>query len=77
MSGYKILRVFLSLFLTFGLIAIFSTDSRRAAMQSKSVSPNQSLVPDLGVGASLNGARPFQANNAWFRGVRCIRIRRI
>lgn len=65
MSKYKILRVFLSLFITFGLFASFSTDSRRAAMQNKSVSPNQSLVPDLGVGASLNGARPFPANNAW------------
>src|SRR4051812_28009085 len=24
-----------------------------------------SALPDLGIGASLNGARPFPANNAW------------
>lgn len=27
--------------------------------------PSVSAVPDLGIGASLNGARPFPANNAW------------
>ncbi len=25
----------------------------------------QSVLPDLGIGASLNGARPFPSNNAW------------
>src|SRR5215213_1646078 len=66
----KHFRVFSSLFLMLGLIAVFSSDSplsRRAAMQGKNVaaSPNESLVPDLGIGASLNGTRPFPANNAW------------
>jgi len=66
----KHFRVFSSLLLMLGLIVLFSSDSpfsRRAAMQGKNIStaPNQSLVPDLGIGASLNGARPFPANNAW------------
>jgi FG-GAP-like repeat/FG-GAP repeat len=69
-SKSVICRVFLSLFLAFGLIALFSSDSRfsrRAEMQSKNISTprTESLVPDLGIGASLNGARPFPANNAW------------
>ncbi|HVE59090.1 MAG TPA: hypothetical protein VNB22_19865, partial [Pyrinomonadaceae bacterium] len=70
MSKHQIFRVFLSLFLVLGLITAFSGDSavsRRASMQSRNISssPAQSLVPDLGIGASLNGARPFPANNAW------------
>ena len=51
-----------------GLMVAFAVDSRfarRASMQRKSVSPNQFLLPDLGIGASLNGARPFPSNNAW------------
>lgn len=53
-----ICRVFLSLFLAVGLMAVFSSDSRfsrRAAMQSKNISMprTESLVPDLGIGASL------------------------
>jgi len=70
MSVYKVFRVLLSLFFVLGLITAFSGNSsfsRRAAMQSRNISsaPNQSLVPDLGIGASLNGARPFPSNNAW------------
>jgi hypothetical protein len=70
MSESKIFRMFSSFFVLSVLIVVFSSDStfsRRAAMQSKkvSVSQNQSLVPDLGIGASLNGARPFPSNNAW------------
>ncbi len=30
---------------------------------------NQSLLPDLGIGASLNGARPFPVNNPWNQDV--------
>ena len=71
MSKHQIFRVFLSLFLVLGLITAFSSDSRfsrRASMQEGrniSSSPTGSLVPELGIGASLNGARPFPANNAW------------
>ncbi|HEY0457675.1 MAG TPA: VCBS repeat-containing protein [Pyrinomonadaceae bacterium] len=70
MSKKKIFRLFSSLFLMPGLLLLASSDSgltRRAAMQSKNftVSGNQNLIPDLGIGASLNGARPFPSNNAW------------
>jgi hypothetical protein len=70
MSKFKIFRGCLSLFVVFLLISLFSSGSvfsRRAAMQSVNISPpqNQTLIPDLGIGASLNGARPFPANNAW------------
>ena len=50
----KHFRVFSSLFLVLGLIGVLAV-----------ASPNQSLIPELGIGASLNGARPFPANNAW------------
>lgn len=46
----------LSVILTF--FAVSRTESVRLAAA-------QSLVPDLGIGASLNGARPFPSNNAW------------
>jgi hypothetical protein len=65
------MRRLATVFLTaFGLIALFLSGlllTRRAEMQSKNIqaSPAQSLVPDLGIGASLNGARPFPSNNAW------------
>jgi hypothetical protein len=70
MSKYTILRVFLSFFVVLGSISLFSGETgftRRAALESKNFSPlpDRSLAPDLGIGASLNGARPFPANNAW------------
>lgn len=46
----------LSVILTF--FALNRTETARNATA-------QSLVPDLGIGASLNGARPFPSNNAW------------
>jgi len=68
MSNVKIFRLFFSLFLVCGLLLLGNSSFlQRAAMQGVNVSSPQaqSLVPDLGIGASLNGARPFPANNAW------------
>ncbi len=70
LSKFSVRRLALGLSTVVFLIAVCSSDSifsRRAAMQSKNTqTPNPtSLVPDLGIGASLNGARPFPSNNAW------------
>ncbi|MBS1793340.1 MAG: VCBS repeat-containing protein [Acidobacteria bacterium] len=62
MSKLMIRRVFSSLAGSVILIALLAGNTfftPRAAMQSAA------LVPDLGIGASLHGARPFPANNAW------------
>ncbi|HEY8561059.1 MAG TPA: VCBS repeat-containing protein [Pyrinomonadaceae bacterium] len=66
----KHFRVFSSLFFMLGLITLFSgvsPFSRRAFSQSRNAPAilQQAALPDLGIGASLNGARPFPANNAW------------
>jgi (2Fe-2S) ferredoxin len=69
MSKSVIRRLALSFIFTIILSAMFSDSYflNRAMMQSKDNAPQNSeaLLPDLGVGASLNGARPFPSNNAW------------
>ncbi len=53
-----------SVLFTFGLavVAFCSIFTQSAKMQSNA---SPSATPDLGIGASLNGARPFPDNNAW------------
>ena len=64
-------RAFLTFVFAASLLTVLSGDtllSRRALMQGKSkvTGGAPSMVPpDLGIGASLNGARPFPSNNAW------------
>lgn len=57
-------------FLYFGcLICLLAASNglRHSAMQSRtSAAPaGTAALPDLGIGANFNGARPFPANNAW------------
>ena len=63
-------RAFLSVVFVVSLIAVFSSDSvflNHATMKSQNTAPQavEPLLPDLGVGASFRGARPFPANNPW------------
>ncbi len=70
-SSIRVHRAFLILAFGACLLIAFSSDSilsDRASMQSQgALRPNttQTLIPDLGIGANLNGTRPFPANNAW------------
>jgi len=56
-----------SLFIVFCLVAFGSFTFNRATMtnQSQSATRTISVPPDLGIGASLRGNRPFPANSAW------------
>lgn len=54
MSKFKFYRAFSGFLMSFAAIAMIANNSLP-----------QRLAPDLGIGASLNGARPFPANNAW------------
>lgn len=70
MSNQKIRNSFLRAAFTvaaIGLIYCGTTLTRRASMQGRQTTApdRQSALPDLGIGANLNGARPFPANNAW------------
>ena len=64
-------RAFIALAFAALFLAIYAGDtplSRHAEMQGLATSAagsTSTLVPDLGIGASLNGNRPFPANNAW------------
>ena len=51
---------------TFGLaVVIFGSIFTKQADMQVNVALVPSATPDLGIGASLNGARPFPDNNAW------------
>jgi VCBS repeat protein len=63
-------RGFLYLISALFFVGAFTADTHfvnHAAMQAQTAAAPQtpSLLPDLGIGASLNGARPFPSNNAW------------
>lgn len=65
MSNFRVRFVFLTVFV-FAASAGVSFIGEKATMQGRTeavLSP--SATPDLGIGASFNGARPFPANNAW------------
>src|SRR5215471_1273662 len=68
MSERVNIRVFSAIVFIFAVLFFSFTDTpvvRRASMQAKANVPQTQMLPDLGIGASLNGARPFPANNAW------------
>ncbi len=62
MSDSRFRTIYLNSFsiATILLVSLFWT--QRSEMQGNT---SPTLLPDLGIGASLNGARPFPANNAW------------
>lgn len=65
MSSYRIRIALVSLFVAM-TVAGASFFPENADMQVRSeVAVSPSATPDLGIGASFNGARPFPANNAW------------
>lgn len=65
MQKYKFLITAISNGLLFIAVSVF-VSPEKAAMQTLAARPaTAAATPGLGIGASLNGARPFPANNAW------------